>query len=545
MQKKQKAMTRSKARNAWWVLLLGSFLLASGLVALQGCTDLDEDLFSSVTDENFFQTDAEALSAVASTYAQLRNMLWAYHNLSQHSSDETLVPVRGTDWDDAGRWRSMHKHTWDPLLVDFNDAWVGAATGVARASAVIQAISSSGEGITNKDRFIAELRFLRAFFYFQLLDFFGNVPIVDETSTEELPQQSSRADVFAYIESELQDIRGDLPPRSEWGSSGFGRATVGAADALLARLYLNAEVMSGTLTASGITRGPARWTDAAASADNVINSGEYSLADDYLDNFRVDNHTSPELIFVTPTLSATGLGLDFIMRTLHYNQIPETPWNGFIVLADVFNSFDTADRRADVFLVGQMYAQPNSGCIGTECFSDTSSPALEDRNGNPLIFTPGLFTPDGAPVTGEPINVNETSGVRVVKWEIDPGRTGQHNGNDFAWFRLGEMYLIKAEAAYRLGNAADALANLNVLRDRAFGGDPGKRLTSVDEDVILHERQFELLWEATRRQDLVRFDRFTSGTWEFKGQSSAHRNVFPIPQVQLDANPNLVQNPGY
>ncbi|MDX1430089.1 MAG: RagB/SusD family nutrient uptake outer membrane protein, partial [Rhodothermales bacterium] len=416
-----------------------------------------------------------------------------------------------------------------------------------RANTVIEAINNAQTEISNKDQLLAELRFLRAFYYFQLLDFFGNVPIVEEAvvDSDNPPATNSRAEVFAYVEDELIFAAGALPPQSEWGAANFGRATSGAANALLARLYLNAEILAGTTTASGIDKAAGRWSDAASRADAVIGSGEYGLTDDYLDNFRVDNHTSPELIFVTPTLAKGGLGLTFIMRTLHYNQIPQTPWNGFIVLADVFNQFDPDDRRADVFLVGQMYSQPNQGCIGNECFSDTTSPALEDRQGNPLAFTPGLFTPAGTPVTsGEPINIDETSGVRVVKWEIDPSRAGGDNGNDYAWFRLGEMYLIKAEAAFRQSNNGEALTNLNVLRERAFGNSDNN-LGSVNADVLLQERQFELLWEAVRRQDLIRFDRFTSGTWAFKTNTEAHHNVFPVPQVQLDANPNLEQNPGY
>ena len=309
-------------------------------------------------------------------------------------------------------------------------------------------------------------------------------------------------------------------------------------------MYLNAQILSGTTTANGIQKGTAAWQAAIDASNAVINAGLYSLEDDYLDNFRVNNNTSSELIFVTPTLaSSPQLGLDFIMRSLHYNMIPETPWNGFIVLADVYRSFDPDDRRADVFLEGQMYAEPNAGCIGTECF--TTGAPLTDRQNNPLIFTPDLFAPDGTQITTEPIGVSEGSGVRVVKWEIDPARAGRNNGNDYAWFRLAEMYLNRAEANLWLGNSAAALDDLNILRDRAFDGDPSKRLTSVDVPTLLKERQYELLWEAVRRMDMIRHDLFTQTTWEFKTNTEPFRVVFPIPQSQIDANPNLVQNPGY
>ncbi len=532
-----------KSAKAWWVSVLAALLVTPAVISLQGCTDLDEQTFGVVTPDNFFQSDEEVLAAVAPVYAQLRNMMWNYHNLSQHSSDETLVPVRGTDWDDAGRWRSMHKHTWDKFLVDLNDGWQDAFTGVARANTVIDAINNATGDVSDKDQLLAELRFLRAFYYFQLLDFFGNVPIVEdaEVDPDNPPTTNSRAEVYAYVVSELEAVKSDLP--SAWDAANFSRATRGAANALLSRIYLNAQILSGTTTASGITKGAAAWQSAIDASNAVINSGEYSLTDDYLDNFRVDNHTSPEVIFVTPHLAKGGRGLTFIMRTLHYNQIPETPWNGFIVLGDVYRSFDPDDRRSDVFLAGQMYAEPNQGCIGNECFS--SGDMLLDRQDQPLFFTPDLFTPGGAPVTGEPIGVSESSGIRIVKWEIDPARSGGDNGNDYAWFRLAEMYLNRAEANLWLGNSAAALADLNVLRDRAFGDDPSKRLTSVDVPTLLAERQYELLWEAVRRMDMIRHDLFTQTTWEYKSVMDPHRAVFPIPQAQIDANPNLVQNPGY
>ncbi len=190
-----------------------------------------------------------------------------------------------------------------------------------------------------------------------------------------------------------------------------------------------------------------------------------------------------------------------------------------------------------------MYESPNQGCIGNECFN--TGDMLLDRQDQPLFFTPDLFTPDGQPVTGEPIGVSESSGIRIVKWEIDPARSGGENGNDYAWFRLAEMYLNRAEANLWLGNAGAALADLNILRDRAFGNDPSKRLTSVDVPTLLQERQYELLWEAVRRLDMIRHDLFTQTQWEYKTNTDPWRAVFPIPQAQIDANPNLVQNPGY
>ena len=534
---------RNTSRKTWFVALLTVVLLSPIAFTFQGCTDLDEETFGVITPDQFFKTDAEIVAALAPVYAQLRAMTWNYYNISQHTSDETLVPTRGTDWDDGGHWRQLHQHNWDALTVDWNGAWTDAFTGVARANVVLANLADAD--VSNKESIQAELRFLRAFYYYQLLDLFGGVPVVETPATDpdNPPTRASRAETFNFIESELNAIRSTLPVN--WDAANVGRATQGAADALLAKIYLNAREWTGTVSTSGIQRGTARWDDAIAAADRVLNSGQYSLAADYFDNFRVNNDQSPEIIFAIGQLAKGGLGLNFIMRTLHYNQIPQTPWNGFSTLAADFESFNDADERKKMFLVGPQFSGPNEGCVGQECFS--SGDPLTDRVGNPLNFTEGYFRPDGTPVTGDPINVNETSGIRVLKWEIDPSRVGGDNGNNFAFFRLAEIYLIKAEAMIRKGDVAGGVNMINRVRERVF--EPDQPLpTSMSQaealEAVLAERHHELFWEGTRRQDLIRYDRFTDA-WEFKPQSEPFRVLGPIPQVQIDANPNLTQNPGY
>ncbi|GIV57453.1 MAG: RagB/SusD family nutrient uptake outer membrane protein [Bacteroidetes bacterium] len=533
-----------KTHKTWVATLLAVVLLTPLAASLPGCTDLDEETFGVITPDQFFRTEAEIVAALAPVYAQLRAMMWNYHNISELTSDEAIIPTRGTDWDDGGHWRQLHQHNWDALTSDWNGAWVDAFTGIARANVVLENLAVADVPQETKDAVSAELRFLRAFYYYQLMDLFGGVPIVEEAvlDPDNPPSRATRAEVFQFVESELNAIRNQLP--DSWDTANLGRATKGAADALLAKIYLNAREFTGTVTTNGIQRGQARWDDAIAAADRVINSGIYSLAGDYFDNFRVDNHTSPEIIFMVGHLAKPGLGLTFIMRTLHYNQIPETPWNGFSTLAERFNSFEDADRRKTMFLVGQQFSSPNQGCAGQECFS--SGDPLTDRQGNPLIFTPEFFDPNGNPVTGTPVGVNETSGVRVLKWEIDPSRVGGDNGNNYAFFRLAEMYLIKAEALIRKGDIQGGMDLINMIRARAFEPDEPLAASSQEEALqhVLDERGRELFWEATRRQDLIRFDQFTRA-WEFKPESEPFRVVGPIPQVQIDANPNLTQNPGY
>jgi len=203
---------------------------------------------------------------------------------------------------------------------------------------------------------------------------------------------------------------------------------------------------------------------------------------------------------------------------MHYNQLPSSPWNGFCTLADFYNTFDTTDARHDIFLVGQQY--------------DNAGNALTDRQGNPLSFTASLPGITGA---------SETDGIRVVKYGIDPAEQGGESGNDYVIIRYADVLLMKAEALLRQGDETGALAIVNDIRGRAGAA----ARTTLSTDDLLEERGFELAWEGVRRQDLIRFGKFTDA-WELKEVTGEdYVKLFPIPFSALGANPNLDQNDGY
>ena len=499
-------------------------LLLPVLAVSVGCS-LDENPTSAITPDNFYQNEEEVLGGVTAAYAELRNTLWAYYNLSEISTDEMIVPTRGQDWFDNGRWIEIHEQNWSANspagLDDINGTWNNLFAGVAKSNVVLEALNNVT--VANQDVYAAELRALRAFYYYMLMDMFGGVPIATDTEILARPR-ASRAELFAFIEQELLEVRETLP--LSWPADLHGRFTRGAADAILASMYLNAEVFTGTVTTAGLQKGQARWQDAIDAADRVINSGAYALATDWDENFAPDNYLSPENILVVKHLNETGLGLNFVMRALHYNHISPTPWNGFSTLASTYFSFDPDDQRTDIFLVGP---QVNL---------ETGQP-ITDRSGAPLIIVPTI---------NDIHQATESEGVRIVKWRLDPEHVAEHNNNDVAYFRLGEMYLIKAEALNELGNTAGAVDLVNTLRARVFS--PPKPLSAGNftqasfRDQMLLERLFELTAEARRRQDLVRHGKFTD-TWEFKGPTEPFRILMPIPQPQLDTNPELQQNPGY
>jgi hypothetical protein len=511
----------------------GAFAL---LILAPACTDLTEVPQSGIAAENFYRNQDEVIGGLASVYAQLRTTNDEYYNTSEISTDELIVPTRGQDWYDNGKWLDLHGQAFTPNspagLDNINSAWVNMFQGVARANVVLNGMANTT--FASKATVTAELRVLRAWYYFLLMDLFGGVPIATDPAVQARPQ-AARDSVFRFVESELKASRADLP--TTWTSDMNGRITNGAVDEMLASLYLNAQVFTGTVSATGLAPGAARWQDALTEANLVINSGLYSLATNatagcsttgcgWRSNFTADNNKSPEIIFAVKYLNQSGLGLNFLMRALHYNQYDSpAPWNGFSTLADTYAAFDSADQRKQIFLVG-----PQVNLV-------TGLPA-KDRQGNPLVFTPDIPNVTAA---------TEGQGVRIDKWPVDPAHVQQDNGNDYAWFRLAEMYLIRAEANNELGNTGAAITDLNLVRARVFS--PPKPTTAVTQaqvrDAILNERLFEFTWEGKRRQDLVRANKFTQGTWYAKTHSDAWKVLFPIPQIQIETNPELKQNPGY
>ncbi|MBW3553654.1 MAG: RagB/SusD family nutrient uptake outer membrane protein [Gemmatimonadetes bacterium] len=516
--------------------LLVLLLAAPGLLLLQACTDLEETPVSSLVPETFFGDEEELLSGLAAIYAQLRNTLpgtaGTYYHLSEVSSDEMIVPTRGSDWYDNGKWLELQRQTWGPNTVgtlgDVNGAWVQAFTGVTRANFLLEALDVVT--IADKEVIEAEVRTLRAFFYYMLSDLFGGVPIVEDTELEQRAR-NTRAEVFSFIEQELLAARDVLPEL--WTGKNEGRVTSGAANAILASLYLNAGVftkdegisVSGYNSCQTVAIGAGTACDAAIeAADRILNSGAYALAPEWRDNFRPDNHLSPENILVVKHVAADGLGFQLLMTTLHYNMFTPTPWNGWSAEAEAYYTFDEDDQRRDIFLVGPQVSL------------DTGEPA-EDRQGNPLVFTPEITNVEAA---------TEGEGARIGKWTPDPERVAQHSGNDFAYFRLAEIYLIKAEALNEIGQTGEAVALVNMLRERVF--DPDEPITAASQadvrEAILQERLFELTFEAKRRQDQIRFGQFTQA-WQHKPAAPAHVVLMPIPLPQMDANPMLEQNAGY
>jgi hypothetical protein len=447
------------------------------------------------------------------------------------------VPTRGSDWYDNGRWLEIHRQQWTPnsgsTLEDINGAWNDLFAGVAKSNQMIDIVEKSSSA--TKTQTLAELRGLRAWYYYLLMDLFGGVPLA---TTPELAahERVSRDSLFRFVEAELKaaTAAGGLPV--SWPAEYRGRMTKGAADAILASLYLNAQVYNATVTATGVTLGAARWADANAAADRVIAAGPYSLASDWKKNFSVDNHDSPEHIFWIAESSAPSLGMSLAMRGLHYNMLAPEPWNGFATLAETYRTFDASDDRRSVFLVGGPQKSYNTGAEVT------------DRQKVPLVFTDTIANAEHAA---------ENEGARLMKFPPLPGAAnGDSHPNNYPFFRLAEMYLIKAEALNELGQTAAGITQANLIRSRHL---PAAKVLSTGlsqaaaRQAIFDERLFELTGEAKRRQDMIRAGTFTAQRRMCSAQIAVcvkaarepYRILFPIPQTQIESNPLLKQNPGY
>jgi len=517
------------------------------------CTNLNEPPHNALTPETAFQTDAQILAGMAGIYAQLRPLdnNVGYMSVEGLPTDEIIVPTRGSDWFDNGQWLDMHRQTWTAnsggTLTFLNGTWNDIFGGVAKANLLIDVISKAGGCDANlancsspkSDSLLAELRTLRAFDYYMLQNLFGGVPLVTTTASTQSPR-TARKDVVAFVEKELLASRDKLP--TKWPAAFSGRVTAGAANAILASLYLNAGVFTketgisatGYNSCSGVTMsGGAACTAAIAAANAVINSGVYTLNPKWADNFGPNNQGSPENIFVISHTKNQDLGTNWPMRTLHYNQIPSTQggaWNGFSTTAETYAQFTPTDDRRGMWLAGQQK-------------SFETGLNVTDRTGKPLVFTPTI--PDATAA-------DEAQGVRFNKFAPLPfAASGSDHPDDFTIFRLAEMYLIKAEAENESGQTSQAIADLSFIHNKHDAANPITATTQAQvRDAILRERQLELSAEGKRRADMIRFGKFLSWTEASKNGVSntardAHLLLFPIPAPQIASNPLLSQNPGY
>jgi len=496
-------------------------------LAVFGCTSLEEELKDGVAEAEEGEVDLAQL--LNGAYGNLRD-LQSQDNMGivLHTTDELAGPTRGRDWDDAGIWRTLHLHSWTTAHAYITTTWRTLNRNAFSAQTVLCS------GATGQQA--AEATFLRVLNDFLILDLYGKIPrracnedLLNPPSN--LLTRESACDVFI---GELEAVLSDLP-----ATGPASQATQNAAKALLAKMYLNRAVYAATDADGGAQPGPYSFDNADMNkvielADEIIGSGEYSLDDNYYDNFAPNNgEVSSELIFVSENTSggAAGNVRSRWFMTTHYNQSP-SGWNGFVALSDLYNLYEENDSRVKQEIADDNVSY-NAGFLVGQQF-DTDGTPLEDRLGNPLAFTPEFNLRE----TGDNL---EVTGIRAIKYPTDFDTPGDAADNDYVFFRYADILLMKAEAAFRSGKDGDALDILNEIRTTRGASELG----SVTEQDILDERGREMYWEGWRRNDQIRFNTFL-GTWQEKPDpSDPSRLLFPIPAEAISTNPNLPQNPGY
>ncbi|NVJ63652.1 MAG: RagB/SusD family nutrient uptake outer membrane protein [Flavobacteriaceae bacterium] len=530
-------------------------MLGMGLVGLTySCTDLEENLVGELTQEvvvdgvvnQSYCADPGPSDALSGAYAAIRNAGTANHggyfSVQNVSTDEMAVTQKGGDWYDGGIWLDVHRHTQTSSNGPITGTWDQQYNSIAEVNAALNSVSGNA-GL------VAQAKVLRAYLHWRLMDMYGRIKYVTESGAS---AQLSRSDAFYRIHDDLlaglgitlDDVTGDLA--GALASSPLGTADTKyrvnqyAALAILARLYLNAEVYAGV----------PMYAQAEAAASYIIDNSSYKLADNsvsrpnpskrpavdsdpanltgYATVFAANNCDNPEIIWSVEYNEVSAGGMNFHQMSLHYAsqetyKFQDQPWNGYSALADFYNSYEDGDARKKAnFLVG---------------------PQL-DYNGNAIV---DLASDSEDPAISYSVEINElepnasrTGGVRLGKFGFKLFARPDLD-NDYPIVRYADVLLMRAEAKARAaGDWSLAAPDVNALRARAGLGN-----LTVTADSFLAERGREMFMESTRRTDLIRFGKWGASWWE-KSNSDAYRTVMPIPaQAIQNSNGTLTQNPGY
>lgn len=470
--------------------------------------------------------------------------IYDYNTLT---TDEAIIPIRGGNWYDGGLWENMYDHTWTATDTDLYNVWKYLYKVIVLSTKSLETIEKHKALLTEQQRvdYAAEVRAVRAMYYYYAMDMFGRIPIL-QSSTQKTAdiRQSNRSDVFWYVVKELQDVAPLLAnEHSNLQGNYYGRVTRPVAWFLLAKLSLNAEVYTDDdWTDSSRPDGKTIMFDIEGNKKNawqtcvhycdLITAAGYTLEADYTKNFAVHNEGSTENIFTIPLDKILYLNeFHYLFRSRHYahgGAYSGASENGTCATLHTMavNGFgtETPDARLDMnFYTGKVEV-------------DGKYVTLDD--GTPLEYKPLAVEKN---LTASPYL--ETAGARMKKYEVD--RTAYSDGrmpdNDIVLYRYADVLLMKSEAKVRNGESGDE--EMNAVRSRV-----GMPSLSATLDNILNERLLELVWEGWRRQDMIRFGTYCK-QYDIHTPSEADKKgyttVFPIPEKAHELNPNLKQNPGY
>jgi hypothetical protein len=520
---------------------------AVAIIAISSCTKLDVPVESQYVKENFPTTNSDYAALFGTMYSNLSSRYAIdYWRMQELSTDEAIIPARDGNFDDGGQYRQLHYHTWTIDHPNVRGVWEWGFGGINNCNRLITLTNASPATEASKASSIAEVRAMRALYYFFMMETYGNVPIISQFPVSDLPATQPRAKVFEFVETELKAILPQLPEKSsnsDINKMQYGRPTKGMAFALLAKMYLNASIYTGT----------PRYNEVVAMTDSVQKNTNYNLDTKFRDIFLPNNGpTVNETIFAVPydqqipgnqftrfgffpalaTSYGFNVGLSIAMST--------TP--------EFYNRFNlNGDVRNNTWLNGPQFIPDGNGGF-------TNQPANYPGTTRQIVLTPNLIL-----ITTKPMDVGNTEasqamGVRSIKYypDVNTIQATRLNSNDVPVFRLADVYLMKAEAILR-GATPTAVGGVlqtpdylvNRLRTRA--GAPAA--TGITLDQLLDERARELSWEGWRRNDLIRYGLFEKEyplpNDNLTMNKDATRRLYPVPVSEIRLNNKLVQNPGY
>lgn len=493
------------------------FMAGAVMFVSVSCFDLTEDVYSKIPADKFFKTERDVIMYAGRAYTMLQpypeeQMLWS---LTENASDELIIPARDNgEWLEQGRWKEIQQHKVNASNKILRQSWEFVYEGISACNEVIYVVEGSPIQFAGKDRVLAEIKLLRAFFYYWATDAWGNIAFNIDYTDRSAPPQKDRAFMYNFLVTEILDNIRYL--QEEPSTEYYGRVTKGMAFTLLAKIYLNAQEWTGT----------SKWEEANIACDSVITRGHYSIENDYFANFKVANEASQENIFVIPMQSVlTKDHLYWWTLTLNaasratFNFIGD-PWDGFVLEPDFFLKYDANDIRRNAFLYGQQYDKSGAPIV---------------INGESFIYTPTIANYDAR---------KKWEGARCAKYEYQENLQYYDNDmeNDFVLFRYADVLYMKLEALWKLGRTGEFIGNAQLQKIRTRAGLNAYNVGDITATELLNERGREFAWEGHRRNDQIRFGVWGT-TWTNKPVSSVKAKLFPIPNTILSANPNLTQNP--
>ena len=540
---------------------------------LFSCHKIDVEVTTELTPENFPQTESQFNSVMGPVYTAFRDGFTTGHFFAtSQSTDESVLATYAADWVDGNRYLDLHRHTWTKDHPTVTGEWNYFQNLIGISNQVMFILKQAPEGEA-KETGIAEMRTMRAYFFWNLMDMFGGVPLDTAYPSTELKPRASRTEVFNFVESEL---KANIPLlKTASGGATYGKPNRYMAFSLLAKLYLNAEVYTGT----------GKWNECIAACDSVINAGagtQYTLEPraSYLQMFYPNNGPgTKEFIFAIPYDPATSAGYNFYARydlnrrlgmkykyagsTVGNNVDPVvglTTGNGLqnnspsgprMTTSEFYSFFtDPNDIRNKQWLTGLQYwdngnpIMVKTSNLGYDQFYTGGSPNADYTYHLELKpLTVSRLGADAFDLGKDEIAWN--TGYRNIKFYPDANSITRNQNNDVPVFRLSDIILMKAEAILRGGtptNGQDALTLVNMLRAVRTTSPP---LTTVTLEDLYAERSREMSWETWRRNDMIRFGHFEDPWGLGKTNNETYRRIFPIPSAAIATNGKLDQNPGY